>query len=155
MDTTTAPQTTAPVERREYRVHKVNEPGKKACEAVLRELQEHIWDLRSAGVVGPDGFEISWISTGPIVVSKLAALTSTLVAVGQAFMQESGIKTFRDVILDTEDGCALLLSVPVENATYGLFVVTGKHTLLGNILLWARICAGQVQEALVKARQES
>ncbi len=147
--------TTAPAERREYRPLKVNDSGKKACEAVLRELQEHIWDLSSAGVVGPDGFEVAWIAPRPIMISKIAALTSTLVAIGQAFMQEAGIKSFRDVILDTEDGCALLLSVPVGDVTYGLFVVTGKHTLLGNILLWARICATQVEEALTKAQNDA
>jgi predicted regulator of Ras-like GTPase activity (Roadblock/LC7/MglB family) len=148
-------RTTAPTERQEHRAHKISESAKKACEAVLRELQEHIGDLASAGVVGPDGFEVAWISTRPIAISKISALTSTLVAVGQAFMEEAGIKSFRDVILDTEDGCALLLNIPVGNASYGLFVVTGKNTMLGNILLWGRICATQVQEALVSAQAKS
>lgn len=147
--------TTAPTERHEHRSHKISESGKKACEAVLRELQEHIGDLASAGVVGPDGFEVAWISTRPIAISKISALTSTLVAVGQAFMEEAGIKSFRDVILDTEDGCALLLGLPVGNKTYGLFVVTGKNTMLGNILLWGRICAKQVQDVLVSAQAKA
>jgi len=140
--------TTPQVEPRRYQAHRVSDAAKEACDAALHRLDLYIPGVISTGVVGPDGFEIAALSIRPIEISKLSALSSTLVAVAQAFMLESGMASCQDLIMGSENGSVLLMSVPVGHATYALFVITGNGATLEQVLSSARICATEVGEAL-------
>ncbi|MEZ5401616.1 MAG: roadblock/LC7 domain-containing protein [Bryobacteraceae bacterium] len=122
--------------------------------AALRRLREKTPEFKSAGLVGPDGFEIAAISSGGVEVTKLAALTSTLVAVAEAFMLEAGLEKCRNVILESAHGPALLVSIPAGPATYGLFLITGSDATLGRVLLNARGCAAEMQVILGTCGEE-
>jgi predicted regulator of Ras-like GTPase activity (Roadblock/LC7/MglB family) len=131
-----------------YQSHEVHPEAKGACCDALYELKAHVAGLVSAGVVGPDGFEIASVTIRPIEISKLAALSSTLVAVAEAFTLESGEKPCREVILESEGGRTLLLGIPVKNANYALFVIAGLGVTLGLALSRARMCAAKIQNIL-------
>lgn len=133
---------------RRYQIHQITDNVRHCCRKVLLALQAKVPDLVSAGVVGPDGFEVAAISERPADISKVAALTSTLVAVAEAFTLESGMESCRDIILNTNGSSILLLSIPVEEAIYALFVVAGKGATLGRVLTCARMSAVEVQAAL-------
>jgi predicted regulator of Ras-like GTPase activity (Roadblock/LC7/MglB family) len=105
------------------------------------------------GVVGPDGFEIAALSTRPVEIPQLSALTSTLVAIAQAFMLQAGLQPSRHMILESPDGSVLLMSIPVGAATYSLFVISGVDTPLGRILPRARACAAEIGEAFTQASE--
>jgi predicted regulator of Ras-like GTPase activity (Roadblock/LC7/MglB family) len=131
-----------------YQSHEVDPEAKSACCNALYELKAHLSGLVSAGVVGPDGFEIAAISSRPLEISKLAALSSTLVAVAEAFTLESGEKPCRELILESDGGRTLLLGIPVRNANYSLFVIAGLGVTLGLVLSRARQCAAKIQSIL-------
>jgi predicted regulator of Ras-like GTPase activity (Roadblock/LC7/MglB family) len=132
-----------------YQSHGVHSEAKDACSDALYELKAQIAGFVSAGVVGPDGFEIASVATRPIEISKLAALSSTLVAVAEAFSLESGEKPCREVILENDGGGrTLLLGMPVQNANYALFVTAGVGVTLGLVLSRTRMCANKIQNLL-------
>jgi predicted regulator of Ras-like GTPase activity (Roadblock/LC7/MglB family) len=117
---------------------------RKECEESLRRLQNGVDGLDAAGIVGPDGFEIAAISAGQTEITKISALTSTLLAVADAFLLESGMTECRELVLKSESGTGLLLGIPVGAAHYGLFVTVRKDTPLGVVLYQTKFCAREV-----------
>jgi predicted regulator of Ras-like GTPase activity (Roadblock/LC7/MglB family) len=122
----------------------------RECYEALRRLQEGVDGLTAAGIVGPDGFEVASIASTKFEITKVAALTSTLIAVADAFLQESGMTECRELILKSENGTGLLLSIPAGVATYGLFVAVRKDTPLGVVLYQTKFCVREVLAILGK-----
>jgi predicted regulator of Ras-like GTPase activity (Roadblock/LC7/MglB family) len=135
-------------ERRGYQAYEIDPVSQHTCREALSVLRGQISGFVSAGVVGPDGFEVAALSNGPLEVAKVAALSSTLVAVAEAFALESNMKSCRAIILENDDGNTLLLGVPVHGANYALFVIAEKAVTLGLVLARARMCAAKIQEIL-------
>ena len=131
-----------------FDVHEVSDNIREICQQALDKLQENVPGLISAGVVGPDGFELAAVMTRPMEISKLAALSTTLIAIADAFAVESGLTACRDVILGTAGSCTLLLTVPVGPANYTMFVTAGSEAPLGSVLTNARYCLAEVKDAL-------
>lgn len=142
------------IEPKRYQSHDGGRTANRACESALHRLQLLLPELISVGVVGPDGFEIAALSTRPIQIPQLSALTSTLVAIAQAFMLEAGFDPARQTILESPNGSVLLMRVPFgpgdHAATYSLFVISGLNTPLGRILPRARNCAAEIGDALTQ-----
>jgi predicted regulator of Ras-like GTPase activity (Roadblock/LC7/MglB family) len=122
----------------------ISSTTRKECEESLVRLQHGVDGLDAAGIVGPDGFEIAAISSGQTEITKISALTSTLLAVADAFLLESGMKECKELILKSDNGTGLLLGIPVGPANYGLFVTVRKDTPLGVVLYQTKFCAREV-----------
>jgi predicted regulator of Ras-like GTPase activity (Roadblock/LC7/MglB family) len=132
-------------------VHEIQTETRSACSNALYELKAQVTGFVSAGVVGPDGFEVAVVTTRPIEVSKLAALSSTLIAIGEAFSVEAGEKPCHEMILESEGGGrTLLFGIPVHDAHYAMFVIAGVGggLSLGMILSRTRMFASRIQSIL-------
>ncbi len=127
---------------------------KLACRALLADFRESTPGIRAAGLVGPDGFEVASIGAKSIAVGKVAALTSTLVAVAHAFGQEVGLPACRDVILDTDAGCSVFMAVPSPKGVYAFYAVADDGALVGRVLSQARICVQGLRAEVSAASPE-
>lgn len=130
------------------RVLDLPEAIKQSCKAKLKELRESVGNITTIGLVSPDGFEVAWISSATLPVSKISALASTLVAVAHSYSKEVGLSECRDLIVDTDLGCSLLMDVTVEEKTYGLLIATEDTALLGRVLSKARVCAKELKDII-------
>jgi predicted regulator of Ras-like GTPase activity (Roadblock/LC7/MglB family) len=130
------------------RVLDLPEAVKKSCVTKLKELREAVGGISTIGLVSPDGFEVAWISTATLPVSKISALASTLVAVAHSYTKEVGLSECRELIIDTDLGCSLLMDVTVDGRTYGLLIAAEDTALLGRVLSKARACAKELKDVI-------
>ena len=131
--------------------HEIQPETRSGCSNALYELKAQVPGYVSGAVVGPDGFEVAVVTTRPIEVSKLAALSSTLIAIAEAFSVEAGEKPCHEMILESEGGGrTLLFGIPVHDAHYAMFVIAGVGggLTLGTILSRTRLCASRIQSIL-------
>ncbi len=97
-----------------------------------------------------DGFEIVH---APLMVesdggARLAAMSSSMLALAEAMAREGNLSTCNDVLVDCSEGKLLLLSVPTSEARFVLCVVAGSHSTLGHILVASRLCAQELSRKL-------
>jgi predicted regulator of Ras-like GTPase activity (Roadblock/LC7/MglB family) len=136
------------VETREFGVLELPEQQRCACQESLERLAKGIPGLMTCGLVGPDGFEIAAVSSVGAAITQLAALSTTLLAVADAFAMQSGSEACRDIIVGTNESCTLFLSVKVGLSVYALFVTAANAASLGSVLTRSRLCLAEIQETL-------
>ncbi|MBI1353545.1 MAG: hypothetical protein GC160_04305 [Acidobacteria bacterium] len=121
-----------------------------ACDARLKALCERVSGRISAVLAGPDGFELTALVEGGLSVPKLAALASTLTAVGDALARETGLPECDDLLMQTSAGAALIRAVPVGAQRYSLIVISNERTVLGKLLVVSRECAHEIAEEIAR-----
>jgi len=115
--------------------------SKTALEAIRRHLQifgETSPGIQFAVLTSADGFEIASFQApgASSVAGKLAAVTSSITALGEAATRETGLAHARSVIIESENGAIVMLGIESAKPALSLAVVAGKQAILGH-LLWA------------------
>lgn len=142
-------------EHRRYMATELPESARTSCKEILEALQRGVSGLVGAGVVGPDGFEVAAVFTKPIEIPKISALSSTMVAVADAFTTEAGLNACREVILECNGSNVLLFAIPVLNVNFSLFAIADHTVTLGRILSQGRLCIPIIRDALSAGRGAS
>ena len=92
-----------------------------------------------------DGFEISSVHKKNIYnTSKLAAVSSSIIAMVSAFLNEIDLKGCQGITLDAENGKAILNAIPNKNFPMILVALTSKDVLLGQALFFLKKCAEDI-----------
>lgn len=120
----------------------------RACKKQLQHLREVEPGISSVGLVGPDGFEVASVGPKRIPITKIAALTSTMVSVAQAFVREIDLPPCRDLILDTDIGCAVFMAVTSRRGVYALFAIAEDNAPVGRVLARARLSVQELKSLL-------
>jgi predicted regulator of Ras-like GTPase activity (Roadblock/LC7/MglB family) len=95
-----------------------------------------------------DGFEIASKLSPGLSAAKLAAMTSSLLALSGAMCAETANGTCRDLVIDADAGRVLLMELPHRNQNLVLAVLcTGKVTL-GQVLWAVRSCREDLSRRL-------
>ncbi len=116
----------------------------ESCSAALDELMRVVPGLTGAVLSRSDGFEVLSRTRTNVAVSRLSALASSLVALGQASMRELGMNGGGSVLVEGSDGKMLLLEVPVYGHPMVLAAVGGADVITGTLLWAARDCVRQI-----------
>lgn len=106
------------------------------CDAALRELCAAVPDVSTAMVATVDGFELASTASGDRANSRLAALSSSLLAVAQASMREMRLTGASTVLVENQDGKVLVVEALTEPLPTVLCVGAGRSAVTGK-LLWA------------------
>lgn len=106
----------------------------------LEDLLRAVPHLTGAVLSRTDGFEVTSLTRGPVPVSRLSALSSSLVALSQAALRELGLNGGGSLLVEGQDGKMLLLEVPVPGQPMVLAVVVGSDVVTGTLLWAAREC---------------
>lgn len=110
-------------------------PGR--CESALRELMHAVPDLGSAMVATADGFELASTATSVVTEnSRLAALSSSLLAVAQAAMREMRMNGASTVLVENKEGKVLVVEV-LTHPLPTVLCVGASHKVVTGKLLWA------------------
>ena len=105
------------------------------CERALHQLQHDVPDLFSAMVSTSDGFELAVINRTQ-GNSRLAALSSSLLAVSQAAMRELKLSGTGSVLIENDSGKVLIIEARTHPHHTVLCVAAGAPAMTGK-LLWA------------------
>ncbi|WP_122900509.1 roadblock/LC7 domain-containing protein [Acinetobacter sp. B51(2017)] len=95
-----------------------------------------------------DGFELTSVHRKNINNSgKLAAVSSSILAMVQAFLGEINLNGCQSMTLDAENGKALISAVPSHNHPMLVVVISAKDVMLGHLLLAVKRATEQIAEA--------
>lgn len=127
----------------------LTESEKAACEQALVDLVNDATGVEAVLLASPDGFEVVSASRarkldGP----RIAAMSSSMLALGAAMAQEYKLQGCRNVHIEAPDGVVVLLTVPCERTSLVLSALAPKGATLGMILVAARRCAQAIAKLL-------
>jgi uncharacterized protein len=116
----------------------VDEALKAKSAAQLHYLVSQVSGVVAAVVSTSDGFEVASYVTNTSEVSKLAAMASSLTAIGAVIGEESKLGGLSCITVDAKNG--FLVMVEVEHAQYPMIlnVVAQKSAVLGQVLYHAK-----------------
>lgn len=105
------------------------------AESQLKIIMDDVSKVDALMLCSTDGFELAHVQRKNIGnMSKLAAVSSSILAMVQAFLGEINLEGCQSVTLDAQNGKAILTAVP--HPEYPLIIVTlsGHEVLLGQLL---------------------
>lgn len=118
------------------------------CEASLDGLVSGNPEVGGALVSTVDGFEVAARMSEAISPQKLAAMTSSLLALAEAIANESAAGSCRDLVIDASEGRVLLMDIPGAQRKLLLTVLCDARATLGSVLWAARNTRESIGKAL-------
>ena len=117
--------------------------SRTAMEAIRRQLQqfgETSPGIQIAVVSSADGFEVAAFQSpgADTAASRVAAMTSSITALGDAITRETGLMSSRNLIIESENGAVVLLPLKGATPALALAIVANKQAILGHLLWSAR-----------------
>lgn len=101
-----------------------------------REAEQLISEVEgvSAVVVSTaDGFDVVSVLRGNVEASRIAAMASSISAIGAVVSQEAGLGNSKSVIIDTDAGFAVVYSVRRPDADLVINVIANSRAVLGQV----------------------
>lgn len=115
------------------------DPAIKALsESTIAELMAQVRGIRAVVISTEDGFEVAARVENTAQVTRLAAIASSLTALGAVAGEESQLGICDNVIIGAENGCLIMLQVRCPGIELILSVVTGKDVIVGQALYFAK-----------------
>lgn len=114
----------------------------------INEILREVNGVEYVMLCSTDGFELTSVHKKNLDNSgKLAAVSSSILAMVQAFLAEISLNGCQSITLDAENGKALISAVPSQNHPMLVVAITSKEVLLGHLLLAVKKCTEQIAEA--------
>lgn len=115
-----------------------------ACRQQLELLVRDTAGIESAAVVTGDGFELAAVLRHDLSGDKLAAMTSSLLALSEAVVEELRMRKCRNVIIEGEGGTVVMIRVPADGIDLLMSVLCREEAVLGSVLYATRVCAARL-----------
>jgi len=103
----------------------------RSFQSVLQELAEIDSAILAAQVCTSDGFEVASVHRDSESHRRLAAMVSSLYAVGAAMVQESSLGNYANMTIEASEGKCLIRSIPGSNDSLLLVAVASPSLLFG------------------------
>ena len=111
---------------------------KELIDFAKNEIQDVLMNVRSVNYVmlcSTDGFDLAHVyKRDGYNSTKLAAVSSSILAMVAAFMNEIHLEGCQSITLDADNGKAILTSIPSPNYPMIIVTLTEKDVLLGQLL---------------------
>ncbi|MGV6490261.1 roadblock/LC7 domain-containing protein [Stenotrophomonas rhizophila] len=117
-----------------------------ALDRHLTTLVADVTGVHGAVVASMDGFALAQRGGQAGTVDRLAAMTSSMLALATALGRELAIGALETLILDAERGSVLMLAVPGEPPSL-LMVACDDACVMGTVLWHARRCVRGIATA--------
>lgn len=114
------------------------------CHEQLDTMVRETHGIESAAIVTGDGFELASVLRNGLSGNKLAAMTSSLLALSEAVVEELRMRGCRNVIIEGEGGTVVMIRVPAEGLDLLMSVLCREDAVLGSVLYAARISAARL-----------
>ena len=114
------------------------------------EIQDFLMNVRSFNYVmlcSTDGFELAHVyKRDGYNSTKLAAVSSSILAMVAAFMNEIHLEGCQSITLDADNGKAILTSIPSSNHPMIIVTLTEKDVLLGQLLYTLKNASNRIMQ---------
>jgi len=103
--------------------------------------------LRNAVVASIDGFPVAEASGADGRGERLAAMTSSMLALAKAVARELALGEMELLIIEAGEGKVLMLSIPTSTRPLLLMAACTQRSVIGDVLWKARNCSRNIQSA--------
>ncbi|MCG8464273.1 MAG: roadblock/LC7 domain-containing protein [Xanthomonadales bacterium] len=105
--------------------------------------------VRAVLLATTDGFEVAYCGDlGSSTPSNISAMTSSMLSLAIAMVNETGLSSCLNLMVEGGQGRAIIMSVPSKNKPMLLTVLTREQVSLGQLLLDAKITVKQLSDKL-------
>lgn len=101
----------------------------------------------SVVLLSADGFEVASLQTGKGGAARLAAMGSSLSAIGSAIAREAGIVECNRMIIESDSGTIVIMTIPDARPPLSLAIIAGEGCVLGRLLWAAKNCCIAIARA--------
>lgn len=123
---------------------------KELIDFAKSEIQDVLMNVRSVNYVmlcSTDGFELAHVyKRDGYNSTKLAAVSSSILAMVAAFMNEIHLEGCQSITLDADNGKAILTSIPSSNHPMIIVTFTEKDVLLGQLLYTLKNASNKIMQ---------
>ena len=123
---------------------------KELIDFAKSEIQDVLVNVRSVNYVmlcSTDGFELAHVyKRDGYNSNKLAAVSSSILAMVAAFMNEIHLEGCQSITLDADNGKAILTSIPSPNHPMIIVTLTEKDVLLGQLLYTLKNASSRIMQ---------
>ncbi len=123
---------------------------KELIDFAKNEIQDVLMNVRSVNQVmlcSTDGFELAHVyKRDGYNSTKLAAVSSSILAMVAAFMNEIHLEGCQPITLDADNGKAILTSIPSSNHPMIIVTLTEKDVLLGQLLYTLKNASNRIMQ---------
>lgn len=123
---------------------------KELIDFAKSEIQDVLMNVRSVNYVmlcSTDGFELAHVyKRDGYNSTKLAAVSSSILAMVAAFMNEIHLEGCQSITLDADNGKAILTSTPSPNHPMIIVTLTEKDVLLGQLLYTLKSASNRIMQ---------
>lgn len=123
---------------------------KELIDFAKSEIQDVLMNVRSVNYVmlcSTDGFELAHVyKRNGYNSTKLAAVSSSILAMVAAFMNEIHLEGCQSITLDADNGKAILTSIPSSNHPMIIVTLTEKDVLLGQLLYTLKNASSRIMQ---------
>jgi predicted regulator of Ras-like GTPase activity (Roadblock/LC7/MglB family) len=121
---------------------------KELIQFAKAEMQDLLMNVRGVNYVmlcSTDGFELGHVHKKDGYNStKLAAVSSSILAMVAAFMNEIHLEGCQSITLDADNGKAILTSIPSSKHPLIIVTLTEKDVLLGQLLYSLKTASSRI-----------
>lgn len=118
------------------------------CQKYLDELRVNTPEILSAAVTTGDGFSVAISTSTDVSADKLAAMTSSMHALGEAVVNEAKLRKCQNIVIEAESGKVLLFEIPNVEQGLVLNIIASNQAILGHLLWASKNCCGSISQKL-------
>lgn len=119
----------------------------RAAHAVIDTLMAEVKGIKAVVVATEDGFEVAAKIENTAQVSRLAAMASSLAALGAVAGEESGLGLCDSVLIEAAHGYILMLQSRHPDIGLIISVITSREAVMGQALYLSRQAAKILEKA--------
>lgn len=118
------------------------------CSEHLQWFVSQTSGVTAALVATTDGFEVSSVLHQSLSAQKMAAMTSSILALGEAVLAEADLSDCRNVVIESGGGLIVMLAIGDPRNELLLSVIADSNAMLGQVLWSARSCCDRIRQAV-------
>ncbi len=131
---------------------KLSPADRDACMQELKQLRERCRGVQATMLALRDGRSFAHLASSSMDMDKFAAMSSSLVALGDTMLRELEAGTLDHVLVDGSRGKLVVSKIPGIGGLLILATLAEARTRPGMVLGYSRTCAASIGEALRSAR---
>lgn len=117
----------------------VSEELRKNSDHLLKLLIQKLSGVKGAVITTGDGFEVAVNVVSDTDGAKLAAMASSISAIGNMAVQETDLGSrHSSITIEGEDGYIFIMDIPNPSCPMILNVITSKSAVLGQVIYYAK-----------------
>ena len=118
------------------------------CQLRIERFLTRAAEIEGILVSTRDGFEVASCLGRKMVPAKLAAMSSSMLAVADALAQSGGVQACDNIVIEGEQGRILLVGIKSEQHDLMITAFCSPQASLGRALWSLRECSKEIAQAL-------